>query len=300
MNDYKKLMEQISVPEGLNDRVLSVARGHERTSLRPVLRTVACAALALMMVLGGVRLWEAHRMVYYGESSPIPELYFGITARAAGLGANNGVLLDVQDAAKLDGTTRTLSITYDDAREETGVYHLRAETLCTVVNEDGTEVFAPALSGETAETVTGLYAVPEDSRWFCWVVEEANTVSLSAPYGLRKDTGYFHSGIDIPAPRRTAVLAAADGTVLDAGFDTTRGNYLLLDHGDGLTTLYGHCEELFAVTGDTVTAGQTIAAVGATGMATGPHLHFEVRQDGEAQNPVAYFDRAVRDTLRMG
>ena len=96
------------------------------------------------------------------------------------------------------------------------------------------------------------------------------------------------------------ILAAADGTVSEVGFDPERGNYLILDHGDGLTTLYGQCRDFTVEEGDTVRAGEMIGAVGSTGMSTGPHLHFEVRQDDEPQNPVAYFDSDVRDTLRMG
>ena len=84
------------------------------------------------------------------------------------------------------------------------------------------------------------------------------------------------------------------------GFDPERGNYLVLDHGDGLTTLYGQCRDFAVEEGDAVRAGERIGAVGSTGMSTGPHLHFEVRQDDEPQNPVAYFDSDVRDTLRMG
>ena len=95
------------------------------------------------------------------------------------------------------------------------------------------------------------------------------------------------------------MLAAAGGTVTEHGFDTARGNYLILDHGGGMETVYAHCRSLSVETGAAVAAGQEIAAVGATGMATGPHLHFEVRQDGEAQNPVAYFDAETRDTLKM-
>ena len=84
------------------------------------------------------------------------------------------------------------------------------------------------------------------------------------------------------------------------GYDRERGNYLILDHGDGLTTMYAQCRNVDVQEGDTVKAGEMIAAVGSTGMSTGPHLHFEVRQDGEAQNPVAYFDSDIRDTLKAG
>ena len=66
-----------------------------------------------------------------------------------------------------------------------------------------------------------------------------------------------------------------------------------------METVYAQCLSLSVEEGDTVKAGEMVAVVGATGMATGPHLHFEVRQNGEAQNPVAYFDREVRETLRM-
>ena len=87
----------------------------------------------------------------------------------------------------------------------------------------------------------------------------------------------------------------------EIGFDTERGNYILLDHGGGLETLYGQCRNILSglEEGDTVSVGEMIAAVGSTGMSTGPHLHFEVLQDGEPQNPVLYFDSATRDTLRM-
>ena len=151
---------------------------------------------------------------------------------------------------------------------------------------------------------SGIYAVPANSRWFQWPVQGSHTVSLSNRYGFRAapggEGGTFHAGIDIPAERGSRVLAAAGGTVTVAGFDAERGNYLVIDHGDGMETVYAQCQSLSVEAGDTVAAGDMIAAVGSTGKATGPHLHFEVRQDGEAQNPVAYFDAETRDTLKMG
>ena len=153
--------------------------------------------------------------------------------------------------------------------------------------------------------VYGIYAVSkEESRWFQWPVEGSNTISLSNPFGARWNPGgqgkTVHNGIDIPAERGTPVLAAADGTVTETGFDTERGNYLMIDHGDGLTTLYAACSKVDVNEGDPVKAGTPIAAIGSTGRSTGPHLHFEVRQDGVPQNPTAYFDADVRSTLRMG
>ena len=106
----------------------------------------------------------------------------------------------------------------------------------------------------------------------------ANTISLSNPYGTPRwqpggETYEAHTGIDIAAPEGQAVLAAAGGTVVESGYDVERGNYLILDHGDGLSTLYGQCRDFTVEEGDTVRAGEMIGAVGSTGMSTGPHLH---------------------------
>lgn len=89
--------------------------------------------------------------------------------------------------------------------------------------------------------------------------------------------------------RGGVILAAADGTVAETGYNASAGNYLVLDHGNGLETFYAHCRDFTVGEGDAVNAGGMIGAVGSTGMSTGPHLHFEVRQDGEAQDPLGYF-----------
>lgn len=196
----------------------------------------------------------------------------------------------------LDGAALEVTALFEDGAERSARYRLSAGALSRTENEDGSVSLLPALEGETG-AYCGLYAASEtDSRWFAWPVEGSRTVSLSFPYGAAN--GRFHSGIDIPAEQGTPVLAAADGTVAEAGYSAERGNYLVVDHGGGLTTLYGQCLHIDAAEGDTVKAGERIAAVGSTGMSTGPHLHFEVRQDGQAQNPVAYFDSAIRETLR--
>ena len=98
----------------------------------------------------------------------------------------------------------------------------------------------------------------------------------------------FHYGTDFAANSGTAVCAFADGTVLAAGQDDGYGNYVKIRHADGYTTLYGHCSKLLVRAGETVTMGQKIALVGATGKATGPHLHFELMHDGYYYNPEFY------------
>ena len=197
-----------------------------------------------------------------------------------------------------DGARLTVTVTFADGGEQSKTYTLSTGRLRVEYGEDGTRTMLPQLAGDEEAWVYGIYAVSEaDSRWLQWPVQDSRTVSLSNPYGTTYN-GTFHSGIDIPAGQGAVILAAADGTVTEVGFDRERGNYLVLDHGDGLTTLYAQCRDVAAKEGGTVKAGEMIAAVGSTGMSTGPHLHFEVRQDGEAQNPVAYFDSGIRDTLR--
>lgn len=190
----------------------------------------------------------------------------------------------------------TVTVTFADSSEQSKTYRLSAGRLKIVYEEDGTINVLPTLAGDGELCVYGVYAASEeDSRWFRWPVQDSRTVSLSNPYGTV--SGKTHNGIDIPAERGSVILAA-DGTVTETGFDTEKGNYLVLDHRDGLTTLYAHCRDVEAKEGDAVKAGEMIAAVGATGMATGSHLHFEVRQGGEAQDPVAYFDSNLRETLK--
>ena len=99
-----------------------------------------------------------------------------------------------------------------------------------------------------------------------------------------------HDGIDIVADRGTEVLASKDGTVIVSSYESTYGNYVVLDHGDGQTTLYAHLSECKVSQGDTVDQGQVIGLVGATGQATGPHLHFEIRESGIPVDPLALLD----------
>ena len=419
MNDYRKLMEDISVPRELEARVLSAARRSAepaaKRSWRPVLRGAVCAACALALVLGSVRLVpregaapeaaldyafcltayaaetgetvmpNANGGLAFDSSSGIASEttghYTGCLFRVTGesiktvsLSVDRGGLYrsqvltgltdeevqelwreeeaggpvcsvygenvdgpmnaevmtalgdsvtedfdpevrygfwvpEYQEAADedlrqaawasidtFDGAKLSVTVTFADGREQSKTYTLSTGRLQVKYGKDGTRTMLPQLAGDEEPWVYGIYASSEtESRWLQWPVRDSRTVSLSYPYGLIN--GKTHNGIDILAGQGADVLAAADGTVTEVEYDRERGNYLVLDHGNGLTTVYAHCLSVGVKTGDTVKAGETVAAVGATGMATGPHLHFEVRQDGMAQNPVAYFDSAIRDTL---
>lgn len=117
---------------------------------------------------------------------------------------------------------------------------------------------------------------------------------LSSAYGYRNhplDGNYsFHKGVDLAADKGTPVAAFAAGTVDYIGESDAYGLYIQLNHGNGITTFYCHCSELYARKGEMVELGQTIAAVGNTGKTTGSHLHFELKSDGVLLNPTYYIE----------
>lgn len=105
------------------------------------------------------------------------------------------------------------------------------------------------------------------------------------PMGAGED---FHPGLDIAANAGTPIAAAAAGRVVSAGPDGGYGNLIVVDNGNGITTRYGHCSQIFARVGESVEPGQTIGAVGSTGHSTGPHLHFEVRVGDKPVDPAQF------------
>ncbi|BAY31161.1 peptidase M23B [Nostoc carneum NIES-2107] len=126
---------------------------------------------------------------------------------------------------------------------------------------------------------TGMFAYPSDAP-------------TSSPFGWRIHPilGYrrFHAGLDFAASYGSTIRAADSGTVIFAGWYGGYGKAVIIDHGNGITTLYGHTSELFVSEGQGVQRGQAIAVVGSTGLSTGPHLHFEVRRNGIPVDPASY------------
>lgn len=126
-----------------------------------------------------------------------------------------------------------------------------------------------------------------------WVWPVPGYEEVSNPFGIRVHpiTGKesSHDGVDLSAPEGVAVLAVRSGTVAEIGWDDTDGNYVLLDHGDGLTTLYGCLSTVSVQTGQAVAQSEVLGAVGQTGAATGPHLHLEAAQDGARYDPLTWF-----------
>ena len=111
------------------------------------------------------------------------------------------------------------------------------------------------------------------------------TSKFGAGSSIRRSS---HTGLDISAPKGTAIKAAASGTVTFSGYKGSYGNMIVISHGNGVQTYYAHCSALYLSAGASVSQGQVIAAVGSTGNSTGPHLHLEVRVNGVAYNPQNY------------
>jgi murein DD-endopeptidase MepM/ murein hydrolase activator NlpD len=109
---------------------------------------------------------------------------------------------------------------------------------------------------------------------------------VTSPFGWR--WGRLHEGIDLGAPTGTPIHAAAAGTVIYAAWMDGYGNFVIIDHGGGIATAYGHQSSIAVTEGESVAQGQVIGYVGSTGHSTGPHLHFEVRVNGNAVDPLGY------------
>jgi murein DD-endopeptidase MepM/ murein hydrolase activator NlpD len=150
-----------------------------------------------------------------------------------------------------------------------------AGPIATVEAEPETSAERSAPAEEAAASAAAVVAVTPDD--LIWPVPDYSSVSQTF--------GENHNGVDIAADQGTDILAAADGTVCTAEYSGLNGQYIVLDHGNGLKTMYLHCASLNVKPGQTVTQGQKIAEVGSTGRSTGPHCHYEVLQ-GEDALPV--------------
>ena len=142
----------------------------------------------------------------------------------------------------------------------------------------------PQGGGGSGSTIvgTGQFAWPTPS-----------TSIITSYYGSRMHPVYgyerFHSGIDIGAADGAAIIAADGGTVVSAGWSGGYGNCVMIDHGNGYTTLYAHMSSMAVSSGQAVSRGDTIGYVGSTGVSTGPHLHYEVRQGGSTVDPMGFY-----------
>ena len=133
-------------------------------------------------------------------------------------------------------------------------------------------------------------AIVYDGGQFKWPAP--SYTRISDEYGNRihpiLGTQQFHNGVDMAAPSGSPILAAYDGEVIAASYSPTMGNYIMIDHGDGLITIYMHASSVSVSEGTMVARGEQIGCVGSTGRSTGPHLHFSVRENGQYVSPWNY------------
>lgn len=132
-----------------------------------------------------------------------------------------------------------------------------------------------------------------DGSGFAWPAPKY--IAVTSEFGWRSDpfTGLkaYHNGVDLAAAEGTPIVAAYNGIVGEAGYNSSMGNYIYIEHGDGLRTIYLHASKLYVSKDDVVLKGDVIAAVGTTGRSTGPHLHFSVRLNGAYVSPWNYLSR---------
>lgn len=133
-------------------------------------------------------------------------------------------------------------------------------------------------------------AINYDGGQFAWPAPSYKRISDDYGNRVHPTLGVtqFHNGIDMAAPGGSPILAAYDGEVVAADYSATMGNYIMIDHGDGLVTIYMHASSLGVSKGQTVARGEQIGCVGSTGRSTGNHLHFSVRQNGSYVSPWSF------------
>lgn len=195
--------------------------------------------------------------------------------------ANISALIDEKEA-------QILSVSSDISTKEAAIKEYEA-----MIAQENAEI--AALEKAVAEEKARLEAENAQARIYnggMFAFPCPGYKRISDEYGNRihpiLGTQQFHNGVDLAAPSGTAIYAAYDGDVVAAAYSSSMGNYIMIDHGSGLYTIYMHCSALYVSKGQTVVKGQNIAAVGSTGRSTGPHLHFSVRLNGSYVSPWNY------------
>jgi murein DD-endopeptidase MepM/ murein hydrolase activator NlpD len=185
--------------------------------------------------------------------------------------------LDVERArvAELAQTVREVEAQYERVRQLLGA---------DAPARDGAEPILPPLRSDTnpasrnedgGESISALIDL--------WPLATSGFITRSLSDGRSR-----HPGLDIAVPKNSYIRASGAGTVRAAGLDEVYGQFVVIDHGEGLETVYGHASRLYVTAGDRVRRGQVIGLTGSTGRSTAPHLHFEVRQDGRPVDPLTF------------
>ncbi len=176
---------------------------------------------------------------------------------------------------------------YDSLKEDQASYQSQYEAAKAAEDKLDKEL-AAYLKSLQAQNSSQVTAAGE----FMWPLPVGKGY-ISCYYGDSDPNGSPHYAVDVAISYGTPIYASNDGTVLKAESHSSYGYYVLIDHGNGRSTLYAHCSSLAAVAGQTVSKGQVIGYVGSTGFSTGNHLHFEFRVNGNRTNPLNYVQKGV-------
>ena len=183
------------------------------------------------------------------------------------------------------------SLEADKASVEKKKSEIAADSAETQRELDKLEADAQALTSSIRNSGSSSSSSKYNGGIMAWPVPSCHTISSGYGGRIHPTTGKykFHGGLDIPGSYGSAIVAANSGKVIWAGNrGDSYGNYVIIDHGGGVSTLYGHSSKVLVSSGQSVSRGQRIANVGSTGRSTGPHCHFEVRINGSLVNPNPY------------
>ena len=192
-----------------------------------------------------------------------------------------------QKETELAGITSNISDAQEDAKYFEAEIQAQNELIAEIKRIEAEKAAAAAKAAAEGKEVADN---PYTGGAFTWPCPSSTRVT--SDYGTRvsptSGASSNHKGIDIGASAGAAIVAAANGTVKAANYSSAAGNYVMIDHGGGLYTVYMHCSSLAVSEGTAVSAGQTIAYVGSTGISTGNHLHFGVSLNGSYVSPWSY------------
>jgi murein DD-endopeptidase MepM/ murein hydrolase activator NlpD len=253
----------------------AAALREENLRLRADLRLVEEKVAHFTASLERVERMDAKLRMLTQVSDPERNLAIGPVSANEAQGA-----IDEQRSSPVDRSNPVLPLGVDALTTDTDIelLHTKLDNLAADARRE--EASLAELQEYFEDQKTLLAAMPSIWPTHGWV---------TSGFGTRADpfTGdrAMHKGLDIANEEGTKVHVTADGTVVFAGRHGAYGNVLVVDHGFGVNTRYGHLSEIFVKVGDRVHRGQTVAAIGNTGRSTGPHLHYEVRVNGIAQDP---------------
>jgi murein DD-endopeptidase MepM/ murein hydrolase activator NlpD len=211
----------------------------------------------------------------------------GISALALGI---HGLLKGTPYADLGSGTTLLERASAQVPARDQAIDYSRPAASGDMAQNSGGPVLDDSVDGEDTELAGRLRALVATADPANVPAIWSHTGKINNEFGFRRNpfggrTYEFHPGMDIDGERGDIVLSTANGTVIKAGWQGGYGNMIEIDHGNGLTTRYGHLSRIDVSIGDTVIRGQVVGLIGSTGRSTGPHLHYEMRLNDRPINP---------------